>query len=258
MLYNSPLEQFTISPIIAFFLNNSPFVLDNNLVYLPIPFLFYCGVLVSLYFESGPIKGYSLTKRPGLPTLLAIYIEFIRKLCVSVLGPVRGVHMHSFFCSLFSFVFTFNFLGLMPYAFPVNAQLSSVFSLSFALIVGVCFIMFNQNGLRSFAVFLPEGTPFFLIPFVVPLEIFAFFLRFFSLPGRLFANIMSGHVLLKVFAGLASALLATKTFFGLCCSFIPLLLLFFLFFLEIVIAFVQSYVFCLLVLIFLSDAYRLH
>ena len=146
----------------------------------------------------------------------------------------------------------------MPYAFPVTASLSTCCALSSPIVCMTAFIMFNTHGVRAFSRFVPEGTPLSLLAFIVPIEVFSFLLRFISLPVRLFANIVSGHVLLKVFASLSCSLLATKTFFGFSLGFISFLIVVFLFFLEILIAFVQAYVFCLLALIYLNDAYRLN
>ena len=255
MLFNSPIEQFAIVP-----LSSSCFILNfsNNLVYLFLSVFFLFTILLVLSFESGSLKGFVFVKNAGLLSLVTFFLEFIRDLSESILGSVQGLRAYPFFGGLFFFVFSLNFMGIMPYAFTVTSHLSSPFALTFALLSGTTFLMFNIHGKHAFSYFLPSGTPFAMVPFIVPIEVLSYFMRFVSLPVRLFANMMSGHILLKVFVGLGSTLLAVKNMVGFFASFIPLLVLTLLLFLEIGVALVQAYVFCLLMLIFLNDSYGLH
>jgi len=77
-------------------------------------------------------------------------------------------------------------MGIMPYAFTVTSHLSSPFALTFALLSGTTFLMFNIHGKHAFSYFLPSGTPFAMVPFIVPIEVLSYFMRFVSLPVRLF------------------------------------------------------------------------
>jgi ATP synthase subunit 6 len=208
-----------------------------------------------LYLESGSLKGFTYSGNAGLWTLITCYFEFIKRLCVSVLGEYQGSRYYPFFSSLFFFVFILNFIGLMPYSFSITSQLSCTFSLSFSLLIGIVFLTFSIHGKRSFAIFLPVDTPFPLVPVIVPIEVLSYLVRFISLPVRLFANMMAGHILIKVFIGLSSSLLAVGGLFGFLTSFVPLIVLLFLLILELGVAVVQSYIFCLLLLIFLSDVH---
>jgi F-type H+-transporting ATPase subunit a len=257
MLYNSPLEQFFFVP-----LNSASLIFNfsNNIVYLFISLFFLLSILLVLSFESGSIKGFVFVQNTGLFSFFTLFLGFIRELSESVLGPVRGLRLYSFVSSLFFFIFILNFVGLIPYSFSVTAHLSATFSLSFGIMLGVAFLMFNIHGKHAFSYFLPSGTPFAIIPFIVPLELLSYLMRFVSLPLRLFANMMSGHILLKVFVGLSSSLITINSmglefFFA---GFFTLFILICLIFLEIGVALVQAYVFCLLVLIFLNDSYGLH
>jgi F-type H+-transporting ATPase subunit a len=260
MLYNSPLEQFFFVPLSSASLI---FNFSNNIVYLFISLFFLLNILLVLSFESGSIKGFVFVQNTGLFSFFTLFLGFIRELSESVLGPVRGIRLYSFISSLFFFIFILNFIGLIPYSFSVTAHLSATFSLSLGIMLGVAFLMFNIHGKHAFSYFLPSGTPFAIIPFIVPLELLSYLMRFVSLPLRLFANMMSGHILLKVFVGLSGTLITISSwdlntidcFFA---GFFVLFILICLIFLEIGVALVQAYVFCLLVLIFLNDSYGLH
>jgi ATP synthase subunit 6 len=251
MLYNSPMEQFLFCPLHSLFSSNS-FVFTIIPVIYTFTFLFIASV------ESHSIKGFSLSQNLSFFSLIAIFFKFIKSLCVSVLGPVGGLRFYPFFCSVFFFIFVVNLIAIVPYSFSITSHLSVTISLSCSLLLGVVFVMFNLHGKLAFTYFLPSGTPFLMAFFIVPLEVISYFVRFISLPIRLFANMMSGHILLKVFIGLASALFGSKSLLGFLVSFIPLVVLSLLLFLEVLVAFVQAYVFCLLLLIFLSDAHGLH
>ena len=254
-LLNSPMEQFLIVPLSS---TSYIFNFSNNLIYLILCVFFISLILFVLAFESGSLKGFVHNKNTGLLSLVSFFITFIKDLSESILGSVQGLRAYPFFGGLFFFIFVLNFMGIMPYAFTVTSHLSSTFSLSFALLMGSTFIMFNVHGKHAFSFFLPSGTPFLMVPFIVPIEVLSYCIRFVSLPVRLFANMMSGHILLKVFVGLGSTLLASKNMVGFIASFVPLIVLVLLLFLEIGVALVQAYVFCLLMLMFLNDSYALH
>ena len=255
MLFNSPMEQFLIVPLSSsiFFIHFS-----NNVLYLILSVFFLCAILLVLSFESGSLKGFVFIKNAGVLSLISFFLEFIRDLSESILGSFQGLRSYPFFGGLFFFIFTLNLMGIMPYAFTVTSHLSSTFSLSFALLMGTTMLMFQVHGKHAFSFFLPSGAPFAMVIFLVPIEVLSYLIRFVSLPVRLFANMMSGHILLKVFVGLGSTLLAAKNMIGFLASFIPLIVLLLLLFLEIGVALVQAYVFCLLLLMFLNDSYALH
>jgi F-type H+-transporting ATPase subunit a len=249
------MEQFFFVPLIpaSFFLSFS-----NNFVYLFVSFFILVSILIVLSFESGSLKGFVFVQNAGLLSVASGFFGIIKDISVSMLGPEKGLRLYPFFSALFFSIFTLNFIGIIPYSYTVTSQLSSVFSLSCSLLVGNEFLMFKRYGKRTFSYFLPSGTPLSMVLFIVPLEVGSYLVRFISLPVRLFANMMSGHILLKVFVGLASSLFAVKSVVSFFASFVPLLVLILLLFLEIGVALVQAYVFILLILIFLSDSYDLH
>ena len=118
--------------------------------------------------------------------------------------------------------------------------------------------MVVEHGLKLFSFFLPAGTPFALLLLVIPIEIVSYFIRVISLSVRLFANLMSGHILLKVLFDFSFLVLKGSFFYGLVCYCIPLCILFLLLVLEMGVAFVQAYVFTILICIYLNDALVLH
>jgi ATP synthase subunit 6 len=251
MLYNSPMEQFLFCPLFSLFFSNSFF-------FTFIPVLFTFTFLFISSAESHSIKGFSLSQNASFFSLVSVFFRFIKSLCISVLGPVEGLRFYPFLCSVFFFLFVVNLIAIVPYSFSITSHLSVTICLSCSLLLGIVFVMFNLHGKRAFIYFLPSGTPFLMAFFIVPLEVLSYFVRFISLPIRLFANMMSGHILLKVFVGLASSLFGSKSLLGFLISFVPLVVLSLLLLLEVLVAFVQAYVFCLLLLIFLSDAHGLH
>ncbi len=230
MFLNSPMEQFLIIPLSS----GSLFVhFSNNLVYLILSVFFLFTILLILSFESGSLKGFVFTKNAGFLSLISFFLEFIRDLSENILGSFQGLRAYPFFGGLFFFIFILNFMGIMPYAFTVTSHLSSTFSLSFALLIGTTVLMFQVHGKHAFSFFLPSGAPFAMVLFLVPIEVLSYLIRFVSLPVRLFANMMSGHILLKVFVGLGSTLLASKNMIGFVAIFIPLIVLVLLLFLYV-------------------------
>jgi ATP synthase subunit 6 len=258
MLFQSPMEQFSILPSILLSFGNLVFVFPTTFFYLCLPVLFLVFLIFTLYFESGSLKGFNLSKGIGLINLGALYFKLIRMLCVDILGRERGLRVYPLFGSLFYFIFSLNLIGLLPYSLSLTSHLSGVFSLSFIFSLATIIQMFATHGRRAFALFRPNGLRLFFMPFVIIIEIVSHFSRFLTIPGRLSANVMAGHILLKVILGLVGSLLAIKSLAAVFVSFFLFLALFFLFVLEVVIAFVQAYLFCLITLLFLNESYTLN
>jgi ATP synthase subunit 6 len=144
---------------------------------------------------------------------------------------------------------------MIPYSFAITSHFIGTFFFCFLTFFSVILIGFQQHGINFLSLFVPNGAPFLLLPFLIIIEIISFFARLFSLAIRLFANIMSGHTLLKILAGFAWILcfqLQSLLFI------IPLLIVFIITGLEIIIAFLQSYVFSILTSIYINEALVLH
>ena len=155
-----------------------------------------------------------------------------------------------FIFTLFLFVLAGNMLGMIPYGFTYTSHIIVTFTLAVAIFVGVTVIGFIKHGVHFFGFFLPPGTPLLMAPLAVPIEAISYFSRPISLSVRLFANMLAGHTLMKVFAGFVVSL----GVFG----FVPFLFVFALTGLELLIAFLQAYVFTVLTCLYLNDALHLH
>lgn len=167
----------------------------------------------------------------------------------------RGESFFPFIFSLFFFLVLCNLLGLVPYSYTVTSQLVVTLALSLLVWVGKLFVGFHLHGVRLFGMLLPGGVPFALVPFFVAVELLGFFTPLAALGIRLFANIIAGHILLKVIVGFCWSILLAGggLFIG---HFIPMLVLFLLLFLETAVALIQAYVFTMLSCLIVGDIIR--
>jgi F-type H+-transporting ATPase subunit a len=141
-------------------------------------------------------------------------------------------------------------LGMLPYSFTVTSHIIVTFALAAIIFVGVTIIGFVNHGAGYLKLFIPSGVPLFLLPLIVIIEIISYLSRPVSLSVRLFANMMAGHTMLKVFGGFVISL-------GVLGGLLPLSFTVALTGLEILIAFLQAYVFAILTCIYLNDALNL-
>jgi F-type H+-transporting ATPase subunit a len=168
------------------------------------------------------------------------------------IGP-QGQTLFPFVFSVFTFILGCNRFGLVPYSFTVTSHLVVTMTLALAIWVGKLVMGFRLHGLAFFRMFLPTGTPFLMVPFMVPLEVLGFTITFVSLSVRLFANMMAGHILLKVIAGFAWSMMVAGGVMWVA-HFIPRAVLFLLLGLETAVAFIQAYVFTLRTCIYIGDS----
>jgi F-type H+-transporting ATPase subunit a len=173
-----------------------------------------------------------------------------------VAGMVRencgtaGMKYFPWVFSIFMFVLFGNFLGMIPYTFTFTSHIIVTFALAAMVFLTVTVIAFARHGLHFFSFFLPEGTPWWLTPLVVPLEILSYFIRPVSLSIRLFANMMAGHTMLNVFGSFVILL----GVFGVLPFAVNIALTLF----EFLVAGLQAYVFTILTCLYLKDAIELH
>jgi len=154
---------------------------------------------------------------------------------------------------LFLFVFLLNLLGLVPYSFTLTSHIIVTLTLSLSTFIGINIISIKKYGFSFFSIFMPSGTTTVLALLLVPIEIISYLVKPISLAIRLFANMMAGHTLLKVIAGFANSLMFSGGF-CLIIHYVPLLILIPLFALELGVALIQSFVFCILVCIYINDS----
>lgn len=198
------------------------------------------------------------SSRSLVPTKMQSLVEntysFLNTLLEEFCGE-GGRKYFPYIFSLFIFVFFSNLLGLIPGAFTSTSQLVVTGTLALTVFVSVTVVGLIKHGFKFFRLFLPDGVPFYVVPILVPVEILSYFMRPVSLSIRLFANMVAGHVMLKIFASFA-VMIAGTTFLPL--SVVPLIVNTAVTFFEVVVALLQAYVFTILSCIYLNDALNLH
>jgi len=155
--------------------------------------------------------------------------------------------------SLFIFVLSLNVIGLIPYSFTLTSHLVVTLTLSVSSFIGINILSIKKYGFSFFSLFLPGGTSTILAFLLVPIELISYIFKPISLAIRLFANMMAGHTLLKVIAGFATTLMSLGGVF-LIVHYLPLLILIPLFALELAVALIQSFVFSVLICIYINDS----
>lgn len=244
MKFFTPLEQFEIlvfKPIN--FLGLIDISITNSTIYL----LLSC-ILVFLFLKIGIHQSFLI------PTPYQSSIELIYKFVLSIIKQQAGssiVEFFPFFFTIFMFVLFSNLIGLLPFGFTTTGHIAVTFTLAFSINVGLFILGFVRHGLSFLKLFLPSGAPTALIPLIVVIEIVSYVLRSFSLSIRLFANMMAGHTLLFILSGFALPLINASTFFV---ALLPLVLVFAVVCLEFFIAFLQAYVFIVLLAIYFNDS----
>jgi len=178
--------------------------------------------------------------------------EFIATTLQSTAGP-EALRFFPLVFSLFMFILTVNLIGLIPYTFAVTAQIIITVSLALLVFLTVIVYGFWKHGFHFLKLFVPSGIPWYILPLVTFIEVLSFLSRPISHSVRLFANILAGHITLKVFAGFVT-MLGAFGFLGWLGAVLPLGLTVALTALELLVAFLQAYVFAILTCIYLNDA----
>ena len=240
----NPMHQFNvyrIGPEIS--LGNVDLSFTNASLFMMISAL----SIISIFFVG--------TKRKAIiPTKIQLLAELSYTLMAKMINDTAGSKAKPYFpfvFSLFMFVLFCNMLGMLPYSFTVTSHIIVTFALAAVIFVGVTIIGFVNHGVRYLKLFIPSGVPVFLLPLIVIIEIISYLSRPVSLSVRLFANMMAGHTMLKVFGGFVISL-------GIIGGWLPLSFTVALTGLEILIAFLQAYVFAILTCIYLNDALNLN
>jgi ATP synthase subunit 6 len=248
-MLNSPLEQFEIVPVLGFQRGDVDLSRTNSALMM----LIAVGLRV-MGMQSLRVGGHGSLVPNRWQTVVESMYGLVMAVVAQTLGPL-GSKYFPFVFTLFTFVLACNLLGLVPYSFTVTSHLVVTLTLARAIWVGKLVIGIRAHGIKLWSMFLPEGTPFAMYPMMVPLELLGFTITFISLSVRLFANMMAGHILLKVIAGFAWTMMTAGGLRYLA-HFVPMLVLFVLFILETAVAFIQAYVFTLLTCIYIGDMER--
>jgi F-type H+-transporting ATPase subunit a len=190
---------------------------------------------------------------PGrMQSLAEISYEFVRDTLRSSAGN-EGLKFFPLVFSLFMFILMVNMIGMIPYTFTVTSHIIVTVALSLLVFLTVIIYGLWKNGLRFFKLFVPSGIPIYILPLVVLIEVMSFVSRPVSHSVRLFANMLAGHITLKVFASFITMLGAFGVI-GWIGATLPLALTVALTALELLVAFLQAYVFTILTCIYLNDA----
>jgi F-type H+-transporting ATPase subunit a len=239
-----PIEQFHIEKLFTIgHIGNQEIAFTNSSAYM------FGSVALIALLMLGP--GRNLV--PGrLQSVAEIAYEFVANTIRSNAGK-DGMKFFPLVFTIFMLLTVSNMIGVIPYSFTIASHIIVTAALAFLVFFTVLIYGFYKNGLKFLKLFVPSGIPIFILPLVVFIEIFSFFLRPISHSVRLFANMLAGHIALAVFAGFIPMLagLGIAGYFG---AVLPLGMVMALSALEILVAFLQAYVFTILTVIYINDA----
>jgi F-type H+-transporting ATPase subunit a len=241
-----PIHQFTIDKIFTIgHIGNQEIAFTNSSAYM-----FGSVALISLLMIGG-VAGRQLV--PGrIQSMAELSYEFVANTVRSTAGN-EGMKFFPLVFSLFMFIGVSNMIGIIPYTFTVSSHIIVTVALALLVFLTVLVYGFYKNGLKFFKLFVPSGVPVVILPLVVAIEIISFLSRPVSHSVRLFANMLAGHITLKVFASFVT-MLGAFGFVGWLGALLPLALVVALTALELLVAFLQAYVFAILTCIYLNDA----
>lgn len=239
-----PIHQFEIHPIVKIGAGNLDLSFTNSSLFMVVIL-----AIVSLIMLWGTS---SKAMVPGrLQALAEMAYEFVASTVRSTTGD-HGMKFFPFVFTLFMFVVVSNVLGLIPYTYTVTSQIIVTFALAALVILTVILYGFYKHGFHFLGLFVPSGVSPLLLPFLVLIEVISFVSRPISLSVRLFANMLAGHITLKVFAGFVTMLLGAGAASIL--APLPLLAIVGLTAFELLVAVLQAYVFAILTCVYLNDA----
>ena len=194
---------------------------------------------------------------PGrFQSVVEIMVEGIEGLATGIMGP-DGKRFFPFLFALFGFILASNYLGMFPYFFTSTSQLAVTATLAMIAFGVVVVVGFNTHGLHFFSKFIPAGAPVVVWPLLIPIEVISFLMRPFTLALRLFGNMMGGHIVLKVFAQFVVMLVAVGGL-GYLGAGVALTGAVAITALEMLVAFLQAFVFTILTCIYLNDVLHIH
>lgn len=243
----SPIEQFEIKKLVPW----QPFGADSSLPDLSFTNASLWMVIASL--AAAALMLWATRKPKPIPSRRQIIAEtlhgMIHTMVKENIGPDQLKYVPLIF-TLFLLIMFGNTLGLIPGSFTFTSHLAVTVTMALVVFIGVTLLGFIRHKHRFLTFFVPHGTPWFMLPLIIPLEVMSYLSRPVSLSVRLFANMVAGHVLLKVAAGFVFAL----GFIGI----VPLFSLVLVYALELFVAMIQAYVFAILTCIYIHDAIHMH
>ena len=240
-----PIHQFSIHPVVSIQVAGHDVSLTNSGLYMLLAVALTC-LLVAIGARGGPGV-------PGrMQALAEMSYEFIAGMVRSAAGEA-GMRFFPFVFAIFFFVLLSNLVGFIPYSFTVTSQIIITAALAVMVFLTVIVIGVAEHGVHFFKIFVPPGVPIYILPLVVAIEIISFLSRPVSHSVRLFANMLAGHITLNVFGAFVVMLLgAGVAVKGL--ALLPFAMTIGLEALELLVAFLQAYVFAMLTCMYLNDA----
>ena len=241
---NNPMQQFTVNKI-------GPEIkiagIDLSFTNASLFMVISASLILLLLFVGSKEKKIIPNK---MQLISEIFYTFVAKMISDTAGS-KAKPYFPFIFSLFMFVLFCNMVGMLPYSFTVTSHIIVTLILALFIFIAVTIIGFINHGFKYLSIFVPSGVPTILLPLITVIEIISYLSRPVSLSVRLFANMMAGHTMLKVFGGFVVSL-------GILGGWLPLSFSVALTGLEILVAFLQAYVFAILTCIYLNDALNLH
>ena len=242
---NDPISQFQLSELLNIQIGGLDLSFTNSSLFM----VATVGIASAFIWYAGK----NASEVPGrLQSAAEMSYEFVANMLRDGAGR-EGMRFFPLVFALFMFILVANLLGMFPYFFTVTSHIIVTFALAMLVIGTVVVYGFMKNGLGFLKLFVPSGIPGPLVPLVVLIEVISFLSRPISLSVRLFANMLAGHITLKVFAGFVTSLGALGAV-GVVGAILPLLMTIALTGLEFLVAFLQAYVFAVLTCMYLNDA----
>lgn len=242
-----PLSQFKIKIYLPMSLCGIDISFTNASLYMLLSVLAFCVISYIATYKTTliPSKGQTIIEN--------LYL-FVRNMLEEFSGAESIKYFPGIF-TLFIFILCSNLMGLLPGAFTTTSHVVVTGALALIVFIAVTCIGFSRHGLRYLKLFVPDNIPFYVLPILVPVEILSYFMRPVSLAMRLFANMVAGHVMIKIFATFTVMLLGTNL---LPLSVGPVFINTIITFFELVVCMLQAYIFTILTCIYLNDALNLH
>lgn len=242
--HHNPLAQFEVKKIVDLKVNNIDLSFTNSALYMVIATFLIITFMI-----------FSTRKKSLVPSRLQVIAEsmynFVYDMLKSSIGE-EGLKFFPLLFSLFTFILLCNFLGMTPYSFTATSQVAVTLSLAMVSFLTVTIFAIKRNGFFGFLhMFLPSGVPVWMAPLIFAIEFFSFLIRPITLSVRLFANIVAGHVLLKVVAGFILSL-------GIIFGTLPFLFSIIMTGFELFVAVLQAYIFSILVCAYLGETTKAH
>ncbi len=242
-----PIHQFQIVNLFSLGkLGNAEIYFTNSAA-----FMLIAVFLLTAFLVAGTAGGRAVPTR--LQSTAELTYEFVANMLRSTAGH-EGMRFFPYVFTIFMFVLCLNMFGLIPFGFTVTSHIIITAALALMVFFTVLGYGLIRHGLHFFNLFVPKGVPIYILPMIVAIEILSFISRPISHSVRLFANMLAGHIALKVFAGFIILLGSALGAIGWIGGVLPFAMIVALTALEMLVAFLQAYVFAVLTCIYLNDA----